>query len=76
MSNKPSDGSPVSKKTYKREFAVVLFLWFAYIVEVKDVEYAKFLVWPVFTVVAGAFGFDQYSKLQQSRDEAAVGGRP
>lgn len=53
-------------KTYKRELAVLLILWLVYIVEVKDVQIIEILVWPVFSFAAAAFGFDQYSKLQQA----------
>lgn len=53
-------------KTYKRELAVILILWLVYIVEVKDVAIIEILVWPVFSFAAAAFGFDQYSKLQQT----------
>ena len=54
-------------KTYKRELAVALLVWLAYVVEVKDATLVEVLVWPVFSFAAAAFGFDQYSKLQQSR---------
>ena len=53
-------------KTYKRELAVALLLWLVYIVEVKDDTLVEILVWPVFSFAAAAFGFDQYSKLQQT----------
>lgn len=54
------------KKTFKREIAVALLLWLAYVVEVKDVSVVEVLVWPIFAFVTAAFGIDQYSKLQQS----------
>jgi len=54
-------------KTYKREVAIALLLWLVYIVEVKDAALVEVLVWPVFSFAAAAFGFDQYSKLQQSK---------
>jgi hypothetical protein len=53
------------KKTFKRELAVALLIWFVYIVEVKDDNIIEILVWPVFTFVTAAFGLDQYSKLQR-----------
>ena len=53
-------------KTFKREVAVALLIWLIYIVEVKDTALVEVLVWPVFSFAAAAFGFDQYSKLQQS----------
>lgn len=49
-------------KTYKRELAVVLLVWFMYIVEVKDVEVIQILVWPVFTFSALSFGLDWFGK--------------
>lgn len=53
-------------KTYKRELAVILLLWLAYVVEVKETPLVEILVWPVFSFAAAAFGFDAYGKLQQS----------
>lgn len=52
------------QKTFKREVAVILLLWFFYVVEVKDAKIIEILVWPVFTFVTAAFGLDQYSKLR------------
>lgn len=54
-------------KTYKRELAVALLLWLMYVTEVKDETLVEILVWPIFSFAAAAFGFDQYSKLQQGR---------
>lgn len=62
-------------KTYKRELAVVLLVWLAYVVEVKDTSLVEVLVWPIFTYVMAAFGFDQYAKLQQSTPQNANRGR-
>lgn len=60
-------------KTYKRELAVALLLWLVYIVEVKDDTLVEILVWPVFSFAAAAFGFDQYSKLQQTTKSSGRG---
>ena len=49
-------------KTYKREVALLLFVWLAYIVETKDVNIIEILVWPVFTFSALAFGMDWFGK--------------
>ena len=49
-------------KTYKRELAAGLLLWFMYIVEVKDVSVVQVLVWPVFTFAALSFGLDWFGK--------------
>ena len=62
-------------KTYKRELAVALLVWLAYVVEVKDANIVEILVWPVFSFVAAAFGFDQYAKLQQGTTKPSNGGR-
>jgi hypothetical protein len=52
----------VAKKTYKRELAVTLLVWLAYVVEVKDVSIVEVLVWPIFAFVGAAFGFDAMAK--------------
>ena len=62
-------------KTYKRELAVILLLWLMYVVEVKDAIIVEILVWPVFSFAAAAFGFDQYTKLQQRSTKSPDGGR-
>lgn len=62
-------------KTYKREIAVVLLIWLMYVVEVKNVDIVEVLVWPIFSFVAAAFGFDQYAKLQQASSKSTNGGR-
>jgi hypothetical protein len=49
-------------KTYKRELAIAVMIWFMYVVEVKDVNVVELLVWPVFTFAALAFGLDWFGK--------------
>jgi hypothetical protein len=49
-------------KTYKRELAIAVMVWFMYVVEVKDVNIVELLVWPVFTFAALAFGLDWFGK--------------
>jgi hypothetical protein len=49
-------------KTYKRELAILLFIWLAYVVETKDVEVIEILVWPIFSFSAMAFGMDWFGK--------------
>ena len=64
------------KKTFKREIAVALLLWLAYIVEVKDVSVVEVIIWPIFAFLGAAFGLDAYSKqLQQRSDGLPDGGR-
>jgi hypothetical protein len=61
-------------KTYKREIAVALLVWLAYVVEIKDVSLVEVLVWPIFTFAALAFGLDWFGKsssgMQQPTNEA------
>lgn len=70
----------MSRKTYKREVAVALLIWLAYVVEVKDATIVETIIWPVFTFVALAFGVDWWGKsgssVWQSPNEASDGGRP
>lgn len=48
-------------KTYKREVAVALLVWFIYLVETKEANLIEILVWPVFTYSAIAFGLQWVS---------------
>ena len=57
-------------KTYKREVAILLFVWLAYIVETKDVNIIEILVWPVFTFSALAFGMDWFGKSDRVRGQS------
>ena len=67
-------------KTYKREVAVALLIWLAYVVEMKDANVVEVIIWPVFTFAALAFGIDWWGKsgslMQQPPNEAPNGGRP
>ena len=58
-------------KTYKREVALVLFLWLGYIVETKDVNTIEILVWPIFTFSALAFGMDWFGKSGGVRSQSS-----
>ena len=60
-------------KTYKRELAVALLIWLMYVTEFKDASLVEVLVWPIFTYVMAAFGFDQYAKLQQPPSQTPNG---
>ena len=66
-------------KTYKRELAIVLLVWLAYVVEVKETSLVEILVWPVFTFTALSFGLDWFGKspsgVQQSTHEVIDRGR-
>jgi hypothetical protein len=63
----------VKQKTFKREVAVIMLLWLAYIVETKDVEVINVLVWPIFSFAAASFGLDVYSKLHRNTPEPSNG---
>lgn len=66
-------------KTYKRELAVALLIWFAYLVETKDENLIEILVWPVFTYSALAFGLNWYAPnggMQQGSAKPSDRGRP
>ena len=52
-------------KTYKREVAIILLLWLAYIVEFHDAAILEIVIWPVFGFAAGAFGLDAVAKQLQ-----------
>lgn len=60
MSTESSQQS--TKKTFKREVALLLFIFLAYVVETKDVEIVEALVWPTFTFAALAYGMDWFGK--------------
>lgn len=66
-------------KTYKRELAVALLVWLAYVVEVKEPSLVEILVWPVFTFAALSFGLDWFGKspsgVQQFTHETTDRGR-
>lgn len=65
-----------ANKTLKRELAVALLLWLVYVVETKDASIVEVLVWPIFSYVAAAFGFDAFSKqLQRSEPTEFSDGR-
>ena len=67
-----------NKKTYKRETALALLVWFVYVVETKDAEIIELLVWPIFTFLSLAYGMQWYSPnggLFKSSDELADRGR-
>lgn len=53
-----------SEKTWKREVAVALLVWFAYVVETKDVAMVQAIVYPLFAYSALAFGIDWYGKTE------------
>lgn len=55
------------KKTYGREIAVIILLWFGYVVETKGPEIIEILAWPVFTLTAAAFGVKHFSWMQQDK---------
>lgn len=62
MSTQTETASAVGKKTWKRELAVLLLVFWAYIVYGGDVDMVEAITFPVFFYVLGAFGMDAYSK--------------
>lgn len=54
-------GNSTTTKTWKREVAIALLIWFAYVVESKDAEIIEIIVWPVFTYSALAFGLQWFA---------------
>ena len=63
------------KKTYKRELAILLIVWLVYLVETKDIDIVEITIWPIFSFVTAAFGFDAYGKLQQGSTKPSHRGR-
>ncbi len=63
------------KKTYKRELAILLIVWLVYLVETKDINIVEVTIWPIFSFVTAAFGFDAYGKLQQGSTKPPHRGR-
>ena len=63
----------MTEKTYKRELAIILLVWFIYLVETKDINIVEVTIWPVFSFVTAAFGFDAYGKLQQGSTKSPHG---
>ena len=63
----------MTEKTYKRELAIILLVWFIYLVETKDINIVEVTIWPVFSFVTAAFGFDAYGKLQQGSTKPSHG---
>jgi hypothetical protein len=53
------------KKTFKREVATGLLVFFCYIVWLGNVPMVETIMWPIFTFAGLAFGLDVYTGLQQ-----------
>ena len=51
-----------SKKTWKRELAVALLVFWGYIITKGDVSMADAITMPVFLYVMAAFGMDSYAR--------------
>ena len=63
----------MTEKTYKRELAIILLVWFIYLVETKDINIVEVTIWPIFSYVTAAFGLDAYGKLQQGSTKPSHG---
>lgn len=66
---------PSTMKTFKREVALLLFIFLAYVVETKDVEIVEALVWPTFTFAALAYGMDWFGKSGSSSPLGGMRGK-
>lgn len=55
-----------SKKSYKRELAIVLLLWLVYLTETKDADIIEIFAWPILAGVFGVFGLDFWVNRMQS----------
>jgi len=65
-------------KTYKREVALLLFMWLVYLVETKEPELVKILTFPIFTFGALSFGLQWYAPnggLLRKSAQSPYGGR-
>jgi len=49
-------------KTYKREVALFLLIFFCYVVYVGNIGMVEVIVWPIFAFAMAAFGLDGYAK--------------
>ena len=54
--------SKETKKSYKREVAVILMLGLGWVVYSGNLAMVEVLVWPVFAFATAAFGLDSYAK--------------
>ena len=68
-------GIVMVRKTFKREIAVALMVWLVYLVETKDIELVKVVVWPILTWPALAFGMDWHGK-QSTYRKPSGGSKP
>jgi len=53
----------MKNKTYKREVALILFMFLGYLAYVGETDIVEILAWPTFTFGGLAFGLDWKSKL-------------
>lgn len=51
-----------SKKTYKREVAVMLLVFFCFVVYMGNIGMVQVIVWPIFAFAMASFGLDGYAK--------------
>lgn len=56
------------KKTWKRELAVILLMFWSYIVLSGNVPMVEAITFPIFIYVLGAFGMDSYAKQVNSQE--------
>jgi Ca2+/Na+ antiporter len=49
-------------KTFKREVAILLLVFFCFVVFKGDVGMVQVIVWPIFAFAMASFGLDGYAK--------------
>ena len=49
-------------KTYKREVATLLLMFFCFVVYMGNIGMVQVIVWPIFAFAMAAFGLDGYAK--------------
>jgi len=59
-------------KTYKREVALFLLIFFCYVVYVGNIGMVEVIVWPIFAFAMAAFGLDGYAKQIRPSDSGTA----
>jgi hypothetical protein len=64
--------TPKTNKTYKRELALVVFMWVVYL-SVYNLESLRVVVIPAFTYIGLALGLDWWGKTGPATNEVIKG---
>lgn len=62
---------PNRVKTYKREMALLIFIWLVYLSLYGTVAVLEIVAWPSFVFILGAFGLDEINKNTSSGSRIA-----